>query len=102
MPPLTGLRRMGDAPPMAAAVGQTMSALTSLAWQEYVTVFTNGSTKLCRSVGVELCCELRLQDTSGATNGSQEWALHRGSFCGRFLVLITKVNAAKEKEGINA
>jgi hypothetical protein len=44
-PPLTGLRSMGDTPPTAVAVGQTMSALTGLAWQEEVTVFTNRSTK---------------------------------------------------------
>jgi hypothetical protein len=28
----------------SVAVGQTMSALTGLAWQEYVTVFTNRSS----------------------------------------------------------
>jgi hypothetical protein len=36
-----GLRSKGSAPPTAVAVGQTMSALTGLAWQEYFTVFTN-------------------------------------------------------------
>jgi hypothetical protein len=44
MSPLVGLRSMGYAPPTAVAVGQKMSALTGLDWQEYVTVFTNRST----------------------------------------------------------